>query len=62
MKEYTKKDFRHLCVTMGYGKSAIVTEYYKQNPKDVYTDDDFIGVYRLSGMYAGIKRTTKRKN
>ena len=61
MKEYTKKDFRHLCVTMGYGSSALVTEYYKQNPKPFYTDDDFIEVYRLNATYAGIKRTTKRK-
>ena len=60
-KQYTKKEFRHMCVQMGYAPSKVVTEYYKQNPKDYYTDDDVIPCYRMACVFAGIRRTTKRK-
>ena len=62
MASYTKKEFRHLCIQCGYASSAVVTEFFKRYPKDEYTDDDFIKVNRLDSPYAGIKRTTKRKN
>lgn len=59
---YTKTEFRKLCMSCGYAStSKIVTEYIKQNPKKTYDDSDFQGVYRLSGTYTGIRKTTKRK-
>lgn len=57
----TKKEFRHNCVIMGYCPSKIVTEYFKLHPKQEYTDEDYIGAYRLNNSYAGIKRTSHKK-
>ena len=58
----TKTEFRKLCLDCGYASnSKVVTEYIKQNPKESYDSSDFQGVYRLSGMFTDIKRTTKRK-
>lgn len=56
----TKKEFRHLCTQGGYASSKVVTEYYKQNPKDDYTEkDDLIAVYRMNNSYANIARKPK---
>ena len=56
----TKKEFRHLCVHGGYASSKVVTEYYKQNPKEDYTEkDDLIAVYRMNNSYANIARKPK---
>lgn len=59
---YTRKEFRHLCVSMGYCSSAIVTEYFNKYPKDTYEDKDFIEAYRMAGVYTSIKKRTKRKS
>lgn len=61
MKQYTKKELRHICVSSGYADSKTVTRYYKENPKPFYTQDDILPIYRMMGSFADIKRTTKRK-
>ena len=56
-----KKTFRAACVNSGYASSKVVTQFFKENPKAEYTEDDFVSVYRMNNNYASIKRTTKRK-
>ena len=58
----TKKEFRKLVVQGGYATSTVVTMYYKQNPKDDYTEqDDLIAVYRMNNSFASIKRKAHKK-
>lgn len=59
---YKKTEFRHMLIHCGYASSAVITEYFKRNPKPYYTQDDIIPCYRLEGVFTGIKRHTKRKN
>ena len=61
-KRYTKTEFRHLIINCGYASSGVITEYFKQNPKPYYTEEDIIPCYRLEGTYTGIKKSTKRKS
>lgn len=57
--EYTKTEFRKACVQSGYASSKTVTEFFKQYPKEVYTDKDFIEAYRFEGHYSKISKKPK---
>lgn len=41
-------DFIKLCINCGYAKKSIVLNWCEENPKDNYTYDDLIFVYRYA--------------
>lgn len=58
----TKTEFRKACIQSGYASNKTITEYIRLNPKADYTSEDFMGAYRLEGVFTGIKKSTKRKS
>lgn len=42
-----KNEFIKLCVSSGYSSKNKATAYVEQNPKSIYTSDDFVEVSRM---------------
>ena len=52
----TADKFIEACVQSGYGNKAAANKYVKDNPKEEYSDDDFIALYHTSDGWSGVKR------
>lgn len=47
----TLDEFKKIAASSGYGCAKTIDKWMKQNPKDEYTEDDFIALYRYHEDY-----------